>query len=101
MPDTAGWVAPRLLSVGAVLIGLFVMHGLPAGAGGCHGGLCVSLAPRQVVAGWPGSTVVLAAQLDRFLTDPQMSAARDHWSSRRGPPLAGAVLLTRVGISLI
>ncbi|MGH3763789.1 MAG: hypothetical protein ACRDS0_27100 [Pseudonocardiaceae bacterium] len=71
----------------------------PSGDG--LGELCVSLAPRQDATGGPGWIAALAMLLATimYLTSP-VSVTRLRGSPRRGSPLAGSVLLTRVGVSL-
>lgn len=143
--DTALRVS-RWLTVCALMLGLFAMHGLPAAAGtGCHGdptvtmtdpapvaqpmapvaapmtprqrqagavasspasphstgGSCVSTPPR-IPSGLTGPSLLgMAGLLAALLVTAGAQAGGPRWRARRrrGPPVAGIVLLTQVCVS--
>ncbi|EWM12543.1 hypothetical protein KUTG_02847 [Kutzneria sp. 744] len=103
----------RLLTVFAVLAGVFLMHGLPAqdcsaampamGAvahtgmdmGSGHGGVCVFTTPSRDHLPILALVLLFVAVLLTVLWRPLLVAG----PSRRGPPLFGARLLTVVCVS--
>ncbi|MBB5890270.1 hypothetical protein [Kutzneria kofuensis] len=104
----------RLLTVLAVLAGVFLMHGLPAqdcsgvamptmtavahpgmDMGSGHGGVCVFTTPSRDQAPLLALVLLVVAVLLTVLWRPLLVGG----PSRRGPPLAGAQLLTMVCVS--
>lgn len=61
----------RLLTVCAVLAGLFLMHGAPASAAeGCHGVLSGSMSPPMSAGGDPGDAAAVAFGRHEAITHP-------------------------------
>ncbi|MFI9388267.1 hypothetical protein [Kutzneria sp. NPDC052558] len=106
----------RLLTLFAVLVGVFAMHGLApqdcsgmsmpsmsamahadAGMdmGSGHGGMCVFTAPSRDHFPVLALVLLAVAVLVTTLWRPVSTSG----PSRRGPPLSGARLLTVVGVS--
>ncbi|MFC0432468.1 hypothetical protein [Kutzneria buriramensis] len=102
----------RLLTLFAVLVGIFLMHGLPmqscagdsmaapmahvaAGVSSSHGGVCEFTAPSRDTGPLLTLVLVAVALLVTVLWRPLLVGG----PSRRGPPLSGARLLTVVCVS--